>query len=90
MDSFFYIYQLLESHGVIPNKKDEASRVWSQYTLEQLINNLSRYTFETFTRDYRDAKIIYSSKTTQNNKKIHRPILGNPRPALVISVEFNF
>ena len=35
MDSFFYIYQLLESHGVIPNKKDEASRVWSQYTLEQ-------------------------------------------------------
>jgi len=35
MDSFNFLWQLLEAHGVVYKRKAEASRVWSGYTLDE-------------------------------------------------------
>ena len=35
MESFDFLWLLLEHHGVIPNKKSEAAELWSKYTLQQ-------------------------------------------------------
>ena len=35
MTSFDFLWQLLESHGVIPNKRAEAARLWSTFSLEE-------------------------------------------------------
>ena len=35
MTTFDFLWQLLQSHGVIPNKKAEAAQLWNRYSLEQ-------------------------------------------------------
>jgi hypothetical protein len=35
MDSFYYLIKLLLPHGVIRRNIDEASRIWSGYTLDE-------------------------------------------------------
>jgi len=35
METFVFLWQLLESHGVVPGKKEECARLWATFTLEQ-------------------------------------------------------
>ena len=35
MTSFDFLWQLLEKHGVIPNKKEEALQLWNTFPLEK-------------------------------------------------------
>jgi len=35
MESFDFLWLMLEKHGVIPNKKAEAARLWNTYDLQQ-------------------------------------------------------
>ena len=35
METFVFLWSLLESHGVVPSKKDECARLWATFTLEQ-------------------------------------------------------
>ena len=35
MSTFDYLWQLLESHGVIPDKKVAAEELWNKYNLQE-------------------------------------------------------
>ena len=35
METFVFLWQLLESHGVVPSKKQECAQLWATFTLEQ-------------------------------------------------------
>ena len=35
MDSFYFLWELLKSHGVVNKHKADASRVWDGYTLDE-------------------------------------------------------
>ena len=35
METFGFLWQLLESHGVVPSRKQECAQLWATFTLEQ-------------------------------------------------------
>ena len=35
MSSFDFLWQLLQGHGVIPNRREKAAELWNKYSLEQ-------------------------------------------------------
>ena len=53
MTSFDFLWQILESHGVIPNKKEEAARLWSTFTLEE-----QRRIYKNIRDKIRDGKFV--------------------------------
>ena len=53
MSSFDFLWQLLESHGVIPNKRAEAAELWNKYDLQQ-----QRYIYRSIRDRLRDGKFV--------------------------------
>ena len=35
METFVFIWQLLEQHGAVPSRKSEAAQLWATFSLEQ-------------------------------------------------------
>ena len=53
MSSFDFLWQLLESHGVIPNKRTEAAELWNKYDLQQ-----QRYIYRSIRDRLRAGKFV--------------------------------
>ena len=53
MSSFDYLWQLLETHGVIPNKKRQAEEIWKNYPLE-----VQRYIYRCIRDKLRAGKFV--------------------------------
>ena len=65
METFVYLWQLLESHGVVPGKKDECARLWAAFTLEQ-----QRLIYRSIRDKIRAGKFVHFDpvKAVQENK----------------------
>lgn len=54
METFVFIWQLLEEHGVIPSKRREAEQLWNSYSLEQ-----QRYIYRCIRDKLRQDKFVH-------------------------------
>ena len=54
METFDYFWQLLETHGVVPNRRIEAANLWSRYSLEQ-----QRYIYRRVRDKIREGKFVH-------------------------------
>ena len=65
MTSFDFLWQLLESHGVIPNKKEEAARLWNTFTLDE-----QRRIYKSIRDKIREGKFVnYNPVIAINNNR---------------------
>ena len=64
METFAFIWLLLESHGVVPSKKQECAQLWATFTLEQ-----QRHIYRTIRDKIRAGKFVHYNpvKAIQEN-----------------------
>lgn len=64
METFVFLWQLLESHGVVPGKKEECARLWATFTLEQ-----QRHIYRSIRDKLRAGKFVHYNpvKAVQEN-----------------------
>ena len=73
METFVFLWQLLESHGVVPGKQEECARLWATFSLEQ-----QRHIYRAIRDKLRAGKFVHYNpvKAVQENAPKQRLILS--------------